>query len=72
MTFLLSKSTVIFFSGSSKDCASTGVRHRSLQTNGFETPLPKATALYVVVLMKHRAAEKGSTEKVERGVPRVR
>lgn len=68
MTFLLSKSTVGFFSGSSKECTSNRLDLAlCLQTNGFGTLHHEAAAPHVVVLLEHRATAKGSTGKVERG-----
>lgn len=73
MTFLLSKSTVGFFSGSSKECASARLdADVCLQTNGFGTAHPEAAVPHVVILLEHRAAAKGSTGKVEKGAPRAR
>lgn len=72
MNFLLSKSTVDFFSGSPEACASTRLHvDFCFQTNGFGTPHPKAAAPHVLVLLEHRAAAKGSRGKVEKRAPRA-
>lgn len=72
MTSLLSKSTVGFFSGPSKECASIKLdKDLCMQNNGFGTSHPKAAAPYVMVLLEHREAAKVSIWKLEMEAPRA-
>lgn len=72
MTFLLSKSPVGFFSGPSKECASTRLDiNLCMQNNGFGKSHPKAAAPYIMVLLECRVAAKVSIWKLEREAPRT-
>lgn len=72
MTFLFSKSTVSFFSGSSRERASTRLDvDLCLQTNGFGTPHPEAAAPHIAVLLEHKQQQRALQGRWKEAFPRL-